>query len=198
MDQSTLIIQEQIKQLPRELKVYLAQGDWKENIKKIGADFNLDDEKITSIQFETMLVLIGLENSVLLAENIQHNAQITQEQAESLSQKIQEIILAHINQFLLPSQEKGDDIQQHEAGDVMKPFIAENSTTIQTEIVLDKEINNTEAGLAFLDSKLNSEKIPSNTESFSKEQQIENVIFSSSTPSPSYTRENDPYRESTQ
>jgi hypothetical protein len=160
MDESTNIIKEQVSFLPPELKKYLAEGIWKDKVKAIGAEFALNEEQTSTLQFETMMVLIGLEDSANLSQNMQANLQIPLDIAEKLAINLKEKVLMEIQQFLPifqgekePEIIDGTNIQV----DTLMTSTAPSSP-IPPKVPLDTpqqiEIKKTEAGLGFLDAKL--------------------------------------------
>ncbi|OGI81892.1 hypothetical protein A3I95_00485 [Candidatus Nomurabacteria bacterium RIFCSPLOWO2_02_FULL_44_12] len=94
-------IKDEIAKLPKEIQEVINTYDWVKMVEEIGKKYSLNEDKIESLQVETLLVLTGLEEGNYFAQNLERNVGITKGDATSLVREIEEKIFAPIYQTLM-------------------------------------------------------------------------------------------------
>lgn len=105
------IIKEEVAKLPKELQDVISSFDWVSTTEEIGKKYLLTESEINDIQVETLLVLVGIENSDSYAFNIENNVETSKEEAEKITEEINQKIFIPINDILVENIKKGEKIK---------------------------------------------------------------------------------------
>ncbi|MFC1731424.1 hypothetical protein ACFL6I_13985 [candidate division KSB1 bacterium] len=101
MEQNVInILENQFDKLPESLQTFIVSNDFKESLKSIAIDYNLDDKKQTSLENETLMVLLGLEPLNDLEKNLEDNIGLTKEQVPEVIKNVAEKIITPIEDDL--------------------------------------------------------------------------------------------------
>lgn len=104
-------IKEEIEKLPEENREAITSLRWEEIVESIGKKLSLEENKITDLQTETLLVLIGLEKPDLYQENIENNADIDEKMAGEIADDVFKKIFDPINNILLEKIKKSEKVK---------------------------------------------------------------------------------------
>lgn len=96
MDQSALEIKKYIDQLPPAIKTAVLGAEWNKRIGEIGQKYSLHLDQISSLEYEVLFVMIGMEPEEDLVENIQKELSISKILATQLAEEINIRIFQYI------------------------------------------------------------------------------------------------------
>ena len=82
------IIKEEIIKLPKDVQNAISISSWEQTTEEIGKRFLLSENEINDFQAETLIVLIGLEDSDFYAGNIENNIGTSKNEAEKIAEEV--------------------------------------------------------------------------------------------------------------
>jgi hypothetical protein len=121
-EETTKLIQEQLKTLPDNLRHAIESTDWKLILSDFLTQYTLSPEILAGIERETMLVIYGFENPLNLIENLTQQVPLEEEQAINIAELINERILNIIANKLetpLPPEILPQNLPMVEKGEVV-------------------------------------------------------------------------------
>jgi len=95
------IIKEEMAKLPKENQEAINTFDWVNIAEEIGKKYLLDESEINDLQVETLLILIGLEDPDLYANNIENNVGTSKDEANKIAEEVIQKIFVPINGILI-------------------------------------------------------------------------------------------------
>jgi len=98
MDESQIILKEQYKKLPTDLKKFVLGNWWSDKVSEITRRFNVDNNNQVTIENEVFLVLVGLEPYTDLAENIARESTMNEITAGLIAEDIVKNILIKVEE----------------------------------------------------------------------------------------------------
>jgi hypothetical protein len=93
-------IKERVKILPEELKDFVLEETWRDDAKKIGNEFDLDEESYASFENEIFFVLTLFEPKSDFVENIQREPKIDAETSKLLGEDVERYIFSSVSNIL--------------------------------------------------------------------------------------------------
>ncbi len=102
MDESTQEIKEYIDKLPKPLQQAVLGQDWHKRLAEISQKYSLHLDQISSLEYEVLFVMIGMEPETDLVSNIQTELAVSKILAEQLAGDIN----VRIFQFIMKSLEE--------------------------------------------------------------------------------------------
>ena len=105
------IIKEELAKLPKENQEAFNAFDWIKLTEEIGQKFLLNENETNDLVVETLLILIGLEDPDLYANNIEEYVGTGKDEAEKIAEEIMEKIFIPINNILLENIKKSGKIK---------------------------------------------------------------------------------------
>lgn len=125
---TTKLIDEQLKSLPQSLQRAIALTEWRVITKNIATANNLDASKSENLETETMLVMYGFENQNDFPSNVARELEIDQVRADMIAREINEqvftAVLDKANE--LESQKEGETLQSATPEPVKEPETTPN------------------------------------------------------------------------
>lgn len=94
-------IEEELAKLPKENREAINTLRWTKIVEEIGRKFLLEENKITNLQTETLLVLIGLESPSLYAGNIEINVDVDRKKSDQIAEEIFQKVFSPISDILV-------------------------------------------------------------------------------------------------
>jgi hypothetical protein len=99
-------IKEEVGKLPKENQEAINAFGWENIAEEIGKKYLLNESEINDFQVETLLVLIGLEDPDLYANNIENNIGVSKSEAEKIADETFQKIFTPINDILVENIKK--------------------------------------------------------------------------------------------
>lgn len=99
MDESTLEIKKYLEQLPPQIKTAVLGNEWHKRLGEIGKKYSLHLDQISSLEYEVLFVMIGMEPEEDLVTNIEKEVGVSKILAGQLAEEIN----TRIFQFILKS-----------------------------------------------------------------------------------------------
>lgn len=131
MDQETLrIIKERFPMLPKSARGALLSDDFQQNVRMIGARFNLTETQSEALETEIFITLLGFSTEEELSSNIQKAAQVPAPSAVQIAAELRK-------QLATPLQE----LQHHASKDTQAPA----PETKEAPVVIDKPLRASES-----------------------------------------------------
>jgi hypothetical protein len=96
MDESTQQIKEYLNKLPKPLQDAILSNEWRKRLGEIGQKYSLHLDQISSLEYEVLFVMIGMEPQNDLVENIQRELAVSKILAEQLAGDIDARIFKYI------------------------------------------------------------------------------------------------------
>ena len=93
-------IKEEIARLPQEGQDAINALDWVKIAEEIGKKYLLEEDEIEDFQLETLLILIGVEESEFYAINIENHVETTKDDSIKMANEAFEKIFAPIGKAL--------------------------------------------------------------------------------------------------
>jgi hypothetical protein len=103
------IYDREIQKLPKENQMALMNFDWVKISAEIGQKYFLNEEEVSDLQLETMLVLLGLEDPEFYVDNIENEVGTSKNVAEKVANEVLEKILTPINNVILENIKKSEE-----------------------------------------------------------------------------------------
>ncbi|MEI7513459.1 MAG: hypothetical protein WCJ74_02455 [bacterium] len=101
-------IKDQIASLPEKVRDIIASTDITGEIIKLKEKYHLMLDQISTLEIETMLVMIGLEPAEDFVDNLQANLKIDEEKAVNIANDINELIFKEIRHAMM-EQDTGEE-----------------------------------------------------------------------------------------
>jgi hypothetical protein len=120
MDEGTEIIKKQLQAIPDNLRSYVANPAWSESVGRISKQYNINQDKIGSLENEVLFVLICLEPSKDFVENIKREAGLDDATARKVADSVNGSIFSSVMKDI---KSYWDSIPANDAG--MPPVQAE-------------------------------------------------------------------------
>ena len=98
------IIKTQYQKLPLEVQKAITAADLPTKLEQISKKYNLRIDQAGSLQVETMLIMLGLENSDDFVENVSKNLEIKRNEAQLITADINTDVLGNIRSSLMQIQ----------------------------------------------------------------------------------------------
>jgi len=93
-------IKEEVGKLSKENQEVIGNFGWEKILEEIGKKYLLNDSEINDFQVETLLILVGLEDSDLYTNNIENNIGTSKAEAEKIANEVLQKIFTPINDIL--------------------------------------------------------------------------------------------------
>src|SRR3989338_6481883 len=93
-------IKDEVAKLPKKIQEAINSLDWVDIAEEIGKKFLLMEGEINDLQVETLLVLVGIEDFDLYANNIENNIGTSKEEAEKIAEEANQKIFTPISNAL--------------------------------------------------------------------------------------------------
>jgi hypothetical protein len=134
-------INDQIASLPQKVRDIIASTDITGEIIKLKEKYHLMLDQISTLEVETMLVMIGLEPAEDFVDNLQSNLKIDEEKAINIANDINELIFMEIRHAMMEQDSKtGEENKETLDKDSIlweienpKPTVQPIQPTIKTE-----------------------------------------------------------------
>lgn len=108
-------IKDRLNQLPEDIQQAITSNDLGSKFDQIAQKNNLHIDQNGNLQTETLLVMLGLENSSDYIDNLQSSLEINRNEAIQISNDVNELILKPIKESLRIMQELHEQIDDSEA-----------------------------------------------------------------------------------
>ena len=105
-DQLKQIIKDEMAKLPKENQIAIGALNWEKITEEIGKKFFLQEDEINTLQTETFLILIGLEEPDAYAENVEENVGTSKDQASKIVEEMAQKVFIPISDILIESIKK--------------------------------------------------------------------------------------------
>ena len=105
------ITKEQIAKLPKESQDAINSFDWGNIVAEIGKKYLLDEDEITDLQTETLLVLIGLEYGEFYAQNIENEVGTSKNEADKIAEEAYQKIFLPISDILVEKIKRNEKVK---------------------------------------------------------------------------------------
>ncbi|MEX0919272.1 MAG: hypothetical protein WDZ64_00800 [Parcubacteria group bacterium] len=96
MNEQNKLIQQYFEKLPKNYQEVITNSKWELDVQKISLSNNIDSNKIDDLKIEVKLVLYGIEDAEDFIENIIREVQLTNTEAVTISQAINDEIFKPI------------------------------------------------------------------------------------------------------
>jgi len=134
MEQNVInILENQFDRLPESLQTFIISDEFKENLRNIGSNHNLDDKKQTDLENETLMVLLGIKPFTELRGSLIQDNKLTQEQAQDIMSDVFEKIITPIEEDLRTFLEKELQEESEEETKVRDIPSVESEGSVNTE-----------------------------------------------------------------
>jgi hypothetical protein len=110
MDESIREIQKYIDNLIPVLKTAVLSPEWRKRVKEIGQKYTLTPDQISSLEYEVLFVLIGMEPEEDLVANIQKEVSVSSIIAEQISEDVSTRIFQYILKMVESKNEVKDTV----------------------------------------------------------------------------------------
>lgn len=167
------IIQERFKKLPSTLQKAITSNDFKDGLRTISEKYKLHLDKGVTLENETLMVMMGLDDTSSFTQNLQRGLGIDKEQAEKITADVAKDIL-------LPIRESLKELLSTQ--DIEEEVVPEESVIKTEEIAPEEEPENAKTDLST--QKLNETTQRSTQEVSVEDKEEKKKPFS-----------DDPYRE---
>lgn len=143
MDDSTKsIIQEQFKLLPKIIQDTILNSNWQEKIRRIVKNNNLHVDQGAAIENLVLITMLGIETPETFVENAKEYAEVTEEQAYTISNEVEREVFSDIRRKLIQITETAntvDDIERstEELNKVADDIEKETRTSLKEKIPVD-------------------------------------------------------------
>ena len=108
---SQQLIKERFKELPEAVQDAINESDWLTTLRSIISKNNLLIDQGLSIETETLLMMLGLENPKDYTKIIKREANLSKEQAIKIATEVEENILSVIKTNIIERTEKDAGIE---------------------------------------------------------------------------------------
>jgi len=135
------IIKEEVMKLPKEAQEAINAFDWVKVAEEIGKEYKFSESEVNNFQVETLLVLVGIEESESYPKNIEDEVGTSREEAEKIAKEAFQKIFTPISKILEENIKKnlGNKKPNHEqnldfilSGGDYSAFMEERDVTINT------------------------------------------------------------------
>jgi hypothetical protein len=127
MDKDSL--QNQLKDLPQEIKKFISSALYTEQINNISKEAELTPEQKTAFENEVLFVLLGMELKEDLGNNIKNQLTIDDEKLENIIINVNTAIFEPVLDWL-PLEEEGD-LEQSSTENIVPPIESTATTTFE-------------------------------------------------------------------
>ncbi|MDB5188685.1 MAG: hypothetical protein JWM92_283 [Candidatus Nomurabacteria bacterium] len=109
--ESQKIVQQAFDSLPKDIQEVVFADDYQQILLDIAKKYNLTMEQLHKLEFQTTMVLMGLDSRAYFPFNLELELGIEEEIAQPLSQEINDIIFATVEESLdtIDKENVGDD-----------------------------------------------------------------------------------------
>ena len=107
------VIREKIKEAPEDIKKVFISNSWLSVIENIVQTNNLSPDQKTTLEDETLFILLRMELVTNFEKNIRENAGVSEQVAKNISNEIYEKIFKDVEEFL-PKEMEAEDTEQEE------------------------------------------------------------------------------------
>ncbi|MES3031448.1 MAG: hypothetical protein V4697_03490 [Patescibacteria group bacterium] len=115
------IIKEKFQQLPEDIKAAIKSNDLAAKFDAISERHGLHVDQSGSLQTETLLVMLGIEDSDAYVDNIRKELDISQNEAESIAQDVNQEIFKGIRTSLRTMEETNEEEVVEETPEPITP-----------------------------------------------------------------------------
>ncbi|HAO64361.1 TPA: hypothetical protein DCQ44_00060 [Candidatus Taylorbacteria bacterium] len=143
MENQTEILKKYIKNLPEEMRDYLAKNTWPQKLTLISTMNKLGAEQVSALETEVVLVLVGIENCSDLTANIQKNVVgISSEISKTISDEIEKNIFVEIKALLDDLEAINNSSEKESAETLNKDGVLNDiENPIPTKPIIQPKIN---------------------------------------------------------
>jgi hypothetical protein len=99
-------IKEEVAKLPKDNQEVINNFGWEKITEEIGKKYLLSDNEINNFQVETLLILIGLEDLELYANNVENEVGTSKNEANKISEEVLKKIFTPISDILIENIKK--------------------------------------------------------------------------------------------
>jgi hypothetical protein len=135
-DKLKTIVKEEMAKLPKENQEAVNAFDWAAITEEIGKKYLFDESEINDLQVETLLVLLGINEPLYFATNVENQVGTIKEVAKEISDDVTQRIFNPIYDAMVENIKKGDKVKNPNleqnldfilSGGDYKAFIPKNS-----------------------------------------------------------------------
>jgi hypothetical protein len=173
-DQNTKqIVQEQFNRLPKQIQDAITNSGWEQKIRSIARKYDLVVGEAGTLELETLLVMLGLENPKDYKKNIQREIGLSDEKANTIIKAVDEQIFKDIKKKLIELHEADERaLETAEVIEETKEEIGINKTPEQSEELISPENNTVETKEV---AETETSNINTNTENIKREMSAEGL-----------------------
>lgn len=121
MDENTFqqILKTQWSVLPQDIRSLISSDDLEKKVEWAGRKYNLTSEQISSLQNETLVVLMGLVHLMDFSANVERELGLPKEQARLVAQEIGTQVFADVKSSLREISKALEIAEPNEAGEMV-------------------------------------------------------------------------------
>jgi len=108
-------IKEEVGKLLKGNQEVINAFGWEQISEEIGKKYLLNESEVNDFQVETLLILIGLEDPDLYANNVENNVGTSKDEAEKITNEVFEKIFTPINDILIENIKKSEVVKNSSA-----------------------------------------------------------------------------------
>lgn len=135
-------IQNQLNSLPKKVREIISSIDITNEIASLRVKHHLMLDQIATLELETMLVMIGLDEAENFADNIKTNLNIEKDKAEALAHDINELIFNKIRHAMMEEDKEGGEEEDLDKDSILKEIENPTPTFPQTQVEQTKTQEN--------------------------------------------------------
>jgi hypothetical protein len=105
------VIKREINKLPKENQEAINAFDWVKTAEEIGKKYLLTESEINDLQVQTLLVLIGLEDSDYYQQNVEREVGTSKNEAEKIAVEVVQKIFTPISNIIIENIKKSEKIK---------------------------------------------------------------------------------------
>lgn len=104
-------IKEEVEKLPKEKQEAINSFDWVKILEEVGKKYLFNESETNDLQVETLLVLVGIEDLDLYANNVENNVGTSKDQAEKITEEVRQVIFIPIYDILVEKIKKSERVK---------------------------------------------------------------------------------------
>ncbi len=128
-------IQAAYDELPEAIRNAIAASKWEERLREISRDNKLHLDTAAQLETETMIVLLGLEDSAAFPANVERELKLTHADAQKIVKEVDDGIFVPIRESLIS---QNPDLAAEDSGRTGESTIAEPKEETEEELDAEK------------------------------------------------------------
>lgn len=192
-DELKKLIEERMVQLPDVIRDAIVSSGWENTIREIVRKFNLRIDQGSSIETETFLVMLGIENKDQYLENIIKEAKIDKDTAQKITSEVSQKIFSLIKENIIKKTEEKE--QEPDRESILKEIEKDEENETELAIPAQPSVPSTQVNTMEQNQKIVEQDLKNTATNAGATNTVAQKLQTPSVSEPKVVKI-DPYRES--